>query len=303
MATRRSNGSPTILPKPPLSGAGAGSTRPAHRRSARLRPRARRAHGPHPGRFRAADRARHDSLEPSRVHGLFRQFVAARGILGELLAAALNGNGMLWKTSPAVTELEQVVLGWLRQWTGLPADWFGMIHDTASTGAMHALAAARQAADPDVRTRGGRSPDWWSTPPSRPTPRIEKGAIALGMGQENVRHVPVDGEFRMRVDALDGHDRARPRRRLAPLRGRRPRWEPLPPPPSTPCRPSPTSAERHGIWLHVDAAYAGSAAVARGIPLAARRLRARRFAHHQPAQVAAHARWIAACFTPAARRC
>src|ERR1017187_9938099 len=76
---------------------------------------------------------------------------SAPGILGELLASALNGNGMLWKSCPAIVELEQVTLRWLRQWTGLPEDWFGQIFDTASVGSMHALAAAREAADPNSR--------------------------------------------------------------------------------------------------------------------------------------------------------
>jgi len=78
------------------------------------------------------------------------------GILGELLAAGLNVNGMLWKSSPAATELEQVTLGWLRQWLGLPAEFFGIIYDTASISSMHAIAAAREKADPEARLRGGR---------------------------------------------------------------------------------------------------------------------------------------------------
>src|SRR5579871_3548455 len=123
------------------------------------------------------------------------------GILAELLCAALNGNGMLWKTSPAVTELEQVALGWLRQWTGLPAGWFGMIHDTASTGVMHAIAAARQAADPGTRTRGS-SPRFTVYTSEQAHTSVEKGAMAIGIGQENVRHIPVDAEFRMRPEAL-----------------------------------------------------------------------------------------------------
>src|SRR5262245_17514275 len=84
----------------------------------------------------------------------FANSAPPEGILGELFTAALNVNGMLWKTSPAATELEQVTLRWLREWSGLPDDWFGMIFDTASTSSMHALAAAREAADPDARTRG-----------------------------------------------------------------------------------------------------------------------------------------------------
>ena len=72
-------------------------------------------------------------MEPPWISGVFRQLGAAGRHLGELLTAALNGNGMLWKTAPAMTELEQVTLSWLRQWSGLPDDWFGLIYDTAST--------------------------------------------------------------------------------------------------------------------------------------------------------------------------
>ncbi len=126
---------------------------------------------------------------------------SGEGILGELLTAALNGNGMLWKTSPAVTELEQVVLGWLREWSGLPANWFGLIYDTASTSSMHAIAAAREFADPESRTRGNR-PGLTVYTSEQAHSSIEKGAIAVGIGQENVRKVPVDDQFRMRPEAL-----------------------------------------------------------------------------------------------------
>ena len=123
-------------------------------------------------------------------------------ILAEMLAAALNGNGMLWKTSPAVTELEQVTLGWLRQWMDLPGDWFGMIHDTASTSTMHAIAGARELADPEVRRRGG-SHNLVVYTSEQSHSSVEKGAISLGIGQENVRHIAVDAEFRMRPEALE----------------------------------------------------------------------------------------------------
>src|SRR5438067_13903455 len=74
------------------------------------------------------------------------------GILGEMLAAALNVNAMLWRTSPAATELEQVALDWLRQMLGLPSPLFGVINDTASSGTLYALAAAREAI-PDLHIR------------------------------------------------------------------------------------------------------------------------------------------------------
>src|SRR5712692_4643159 len=76
------------------------------------------------------------------------------GILGEMLAAGLNVNHMLWKSCPAAAELEQVTLGWLGQWLGLPEEFFGVIHDTASVATMHAIAAAREMAEPESRRKG-----------------------------------------------------------------------------------------------------------------------------------------------------
>ena len=185
---------------------------------------------------------------------------SAPGILGELLASALNLNGMLWKSSPAVVELEQVTLRWLRQWTGLPEDWFGQIFDTASVGSMHALAAAREAADPQSRTRG-TAPDLVVYTSEQAHSSIEKGAIAIGIGQERVRKVPVDAEFRLRPDALvemierDLAAGLRPCAVAATVGTTA----------TTSVDPVPAIAEicrSRNIWLHVDAAYAGSAAVA-----------------------------------------
>jgi aromatic-L-amino-acid decarboxylase len=181
------------------------------------------------------------------------------GILGELLAAALNGNGMVWKTSPAVTELEQVTLGWFRDWMGLSAGWFGMIHDTASTSSMHAVAGAREAADPEVRRRGG-SQHLTVYTSEQAHASTEKGAVTLGIGQENVRRIAVDGEFRMCPDALE----AAIRRDLAA--GKKPAMinASVGTTSTTSVDPVPVIAdiaERYGIWLHVDAAYAGSAMI------------------------------------------
>jgi aromatic-L-amino-acid decarboxylase len=189
----------------------------------------------------------------------FANSATPEAILAELLAAALNGNGMLWKTSPAVTELEQVTLRWLRQWSGLPEDWFGLIYDTASISSMHAIAAAREAADPQSRTRG--TPTGLVVYTSEQShSSIEKGAIAVGIGQDNVRKVPVDAEFRMRPDALQALIEAD----LAA--GRRPCCvtATVGTTSTTSVDPVPAIADicaRHGIWLHVDAAYAGSAAL------------------------------------------
>ena len=181
------------------------------------------------------------------------------GILGEMLAAALNGNGMLWKTSPAVTELEGVVLGWLRQWLGLPDRFFGVIYDTASTSSMHAIAAAREMADPEARTRGAH-PGLVLYCSEQAHSSIEKGAIAVGIGQDNVRKVPVDADFRMRPDALEeriAKDLAAGLRPFAVAAT-------VGTTSTTSVDPVPAIAdiaERHNLWLHVDAAYAGSAAI------------------------------------------
>jgi len=182
------------------------------------------------------------------------------GILGEMLSATLNMNGMLWKTSPAVVELEQVTLDWLRRWIGLAGPQFGIIFDTASTSSMHAIAAAREMVAPEVRTGGGGAGLVIYTSEQAHS-SIEKGAIAIGIGQKNVRKIPVDADYRMRPDLLAAaieHDRAAGLRPFCVV--------------ATVGTTSTTSidpvesiapiAERHDLWLHVDAAYAGVAAIA-----------------------------------------
>jgi aromatic-L-amino-acid/L-tryptophan decarboxylase len=181
------------------------------------------------------------------------------GILGELLAAALNGNAMLWKTSPAATELEEVVLKWLRQWMGLPDGFFGLIYDTASVSSMHAIAAAREMADPEARTRGA-SPGLALYTSEQAHSSIEKGAIALGIGQRNVRKIPVDAAFRMRPEALEQAIEADLAAGLRPFCVAATVGTTS----TTSVDPVPAIAaiaERYGLWLHVDAAYAGAAAI------------------------------------------
>jgi aromatic-L-amino-acid/L-tryptophan decarboxylase len=196
-------------------------------------------------------------------HPRFFAYFACTGstpaILGEMLAAALNTNGLHWKTSPAVAELEQVALDWLRQWVGLPEGWFGIVYDTASTSSMHAIVCAREMVDPEARVKGSR-PDLVLYTSEQSHSSIEKGAIAIGIGQEHVRKVPTDAEFRMRADALAQmvtEDRAaglRPFCAVATVGTTS----------STSIDPVPQIAdivEKNGMWLHVDAAYAGVAAM------------------------------------------
>ena len=196
-------------------------------------------------------------------HPGFMAYFACTGstpaILAEMLAAALNANGILWKTSPAVTELEQVTLGWLRQWLGLPEEFFGIIYDTASVSSLHAIAAARAMADPEARTRGAR-PGMVLYTSEQAHSSIEKGAMVLGVGQDYVRKIPVDAEFRMRPDVLAAAIEEDLRA------GRRPFCvvATVGTTSTTSVDPVPELAEiaeRHRLWLHVDAAYAGSAAI------------------------------------------
>ncbi len=186
------------------------------------------------------------------------------GILGETVAAALNVNAMLWRTSPAATELEGRVLRWIAELIGLPTGWFGEITDTASASTMYALAAAREAAGLDIRTRGmaGRA----DLPPLRmytsdqAHSSVEKACIALGLGQEGLTKIPSDAEFRMRADLLaeavagDVAAGVRPLAVVATVGTTS----------TTSIDPVPAIADvcaEHGMWLHVDAAYGGSAAV------------------------------------------
>lgn len=216
--------------------------------------------------FEAIMRDFQHQIMPAVTHWNHPGFMAYFGttgstpaIIGEMLAAALNTNGLHWLTSPAVAELEQVTLGWLREWMGLPKDFFGIVYDTASVSSMHAIAAARELADPAARENGSRSPLVMYTSEQSHS-SIEKGAIAVGIGQKNVRKVPVDAEFRMRVDALQemiesdvsaGH---RPFCVVATV-GTTSATS------IDPVNAIADLAERHGMWLHIDAAYAGTAAV------------------------------------------
>src|ERR1043166_6622356 len=196
-------------------------------------------------------------------HPRFFAYFACTGstpaVLGEMLAAALNTNGLHWKTSPAVAELEQRTLGWLREWIGLSEEWFGIVYDTASTSSMHAIVCAREMVDPGARTAGSRN-DLVLYTSDQSHSSIEKGAIAVGVGQQNVRKVSSDSEFRMRADALAEMVEADKRA------GKRPFCvvATVGTTSSTSIDPVPQIAdiaEKHGMWLHVDCAYAGAAAV------------------------------------------
>ena len=173
-----------------------------------------------------------------RYFAYFANTASDPGILAELLAAALNSVGFLWRTGPALTELELVVLDWLAQLLGLPSGWHGHIEDTASTSTFAALVAAREAAP-------GRRVVVCS---EQAHSSVEK---ACRMAELELRKVPVDAAYRMRVDALD-------------LTGACAVVATVGTTSTTSVDPVPEIAEaceRASAWLHVDAAYAGSAMV------------------------------------------
>src|SRR5256886_1723374 len=151
-------------------------------------------------------------IVPGMVHwshpmflGYFGWTTTAPAILGEIITAPLNVNAMTWRTCPAATELETVVIDWLRQWLGLPDEFGGVVYDTASVGIMHALAVAREQAAPSTRKLGLTNrdlPRFIIYTSDQAHSSAEKAAIALGVGEENVQRVATDAHFRMDVDAL-----------------------------------------------------------------------------------------------------
>jgi aromatic-L-amino-acid/L-tryptophan decarboxylase len=163
------------------------------------------------------------------------------GILAELLTAALNVNTMVWHTGPAATELEEVVLDWTRQLLGLPEGLHGHIEDTASTATIVALAAARTLVPGGVVLASEQA-----------NFSVEKAARLLGL---EYKTLPVDAEFRLRPDAAADEFGRGPVTAVVPTVGTTA---------TTAVDPVPAIADlcaEHGAWLHVDAAYAGSAAV------------------------------------------
>jgi aromatic-L-amino-acid decarboxylase len=146
-------------------------------------------------------------IVPGMVHwshpmflGYFGWTTTAPAILGEIITAPLNVNAMTWRTCPAATELETLVVDWIRQWMDLPQEFGGVVYDTASVGVMHALAVAREEAAPSVRRRGligAGAPVFRIYASKQAHSSAEKAAIALGLGEENVQRVPADADFCM----------------------------------------------------------------------------------------------------------
>jgi len=209
-------------------------------------------------------------IVPGMVHwshpmflGYFGWTTTAPAILGEIITAPLNVNAMTWRTCPAATELETLVVDWIRQWMHLPPEFGGVVYDTASVGVMHALAVAREEAAPAVRKCGlvgAGAPAFRIYASEQAHSSAEKAAIALGLGDENVQRVPTDTQFCMDPSALrkmitsDIRDCFKPLAVIATVGTTS----------TASVDPVPEIAEicrENKMWLHIDGAYGAGFAI------------------------------------------
>src|SRR5204862_4409792 len=209
-------------------------------------------------------------IVPGVAHWAHPQFMSyfgctttSPGILAEMITGALNVNAMTWRTAPAATELETLVLDWLRQWLHLPDDFMGVVYDTASIATMHALATAREQAAPNTRKRGlsGRNlPTFRIYTSDQAHSSVEKGAIAIGIGEDNVERVPTDAEFRMDLSVLRERIASDLRKNFKPLAV----VATVGTTSTASVDPIPEIAQicrEHKIWLHIDGAYGAGLAL------------------------------------------
>ena len=197
-------------------------------------------------------------------HGLFSTSGSSVGIFGDMLASAFDMKAMLWRTSPVSTELEDVTLDWLRQLLGLPESFDGIIYDTASVSTMHAIAAARERAHWSIRDDGmsGRTdlPLLRVYCSEHVHSSIDKSVITLGLGQRSLRKIECNDRFEMIPERLaeaieDDLEAGHVPICVIPTIGT-----------TSTSSVDPVDAvadicEKFGLWLHVDAAYAGPAAI------------------------------------------
>lgn len=196
-------------------------------------------------------------------YGYFPANSMLASVLGDYLSTGLGVLGLSWQASPALSELEEVVTDWVRQMVGLSAAWSGVIQDTASTSTLVALMCARERTSNYSLARGGLQAEEkplivYASGQSHSS--VEKAALLAGFGRENVRTIPIDERYALRPDALDAALKADIERGL------------------TPCAVVATTgttattaldpleeiaqvARRYSVWLHVDAAMAGSAMI------------------------------------------
>jgi aromatic-L-amino-acid decarboxylase len=202
-------------------------------------------------------------FQSPRFFGFFPANAPLASVLGDLVSSGLGVLGLSWQSGPALTELEEVVTDWMRQMLGLSPAWSGVIQDTASTCTLVSLISARERATDDALARGGLQA---AAAPlavylsEHAHSSVEKGALLAGFGRATLRTVPHDAAYAMHPDALDAMVRAdqaagvRPAAVVATVG-------------TTgttaidPVGAIAAVAQRHGLWLHVDAALGGSAMI------------------------------------------
>ena len=181
-------------------------------------------------------------------------------VLAELLTAGIGSQCMIWQTSPAAAELEEVVMDWLRQMLGLPEGMAGVIQDTASTATLCALLTAREKATGFESNRSGLKKPLIVYASEETHSSIEKGAKIAGYGSENIRYIPTDEAFAMVPSLLEEAIEEDKKKGLQPACV----VATLGTTSSTAIDPLPAMGDicrRHDVWLHVDAAFAGTAAI------------------------------------------
>jgi aromatic-L-amino-acid/L-tryptophan decarboxylase len=194
--------------------------------------------------------------------GWFPSNASLASVLGDLASSGLGQLGITWQSSPALTEVEEVVCDWLRQLCGLSDAWHGTIHDTASSAAVVAMLSARERASDHSQARGGLQGEAqplvvYASPQCHSS--VPKSVLLAGFGADNLRHVDVDPTtYALRPDALDdamAADVAAGRKPAAVILGLGTTGTTA----FDPIAPCVEIAKRYGAWVHVDAAMAGSA--------------------------------------------
>ncbi len=198
-----------------------------------------------------------------RFFGYFPSNGLLASLLGDFLSTGLGVIGLAWQSSPALTEIEEVITDWMRQMLGLSAAWSGVIQDTASTSSIVALLCARERSTNYCLARGGLQAERlplvvYASAHSHSS--VEKAALMAGFGRDNVRIVPHDGAYAMRADALEAlieRDRADGKIPCAIVATSGTTTSTA----FDPLAPIARVAQAHDVWMHVDAAMAGSAMI------------------------------------------
>jgi aromatic-L-amino-acid decarboxylase len=198
-----------------------------------------------------------------RFFGFFPANALLAGVLADLVSTGLGIIGLSWQSSPALTEIEEVVTDWFRQMVGLSENWSGVIGDTASTATLVALICARERATAYALARGGLQAEAHPLTiyvSAQSHSSVEKGALLAGFGRENIRVVPCDHAYAMDAAALtqmieaDVASGAKPCAMVATVGTTATTT-------IDPIEKIAGLARRQGMWLHVDAAMAGSAMI------------------------------------------